>query len=140
MVSLSPVVVLIEDHHDTKDLYTDSLEFAGFCVHATTNADEGFRLATELRPAAVVTDFWLQGSPNGAELCNRLKNDSRTRHIPTLLVTASSQRQDVEAALSHGCAAVRLKPYLPDAMARDIRTLIAGKRISRWPAELHRIP
>jgi CheY-like chemotaxis protein len=68
-------------------------------------------------------------------LCNRLKHDDRTAQVPTLLVTASSQRPDVEAALAQGCAVVRLKPYLPDALARDVQALIAGKHIPQWPSE-----
>ena len=138
---LRPVVVLVEDHADTRDMYADSLAFSGFRVHTAVDADRAFALATELQPAAVVADFWLEkGRPTGADLCNRLKHDPRTRAIPTLLVTASSQRKDVEAALADGCAVVRVKPYLPDVLARELRALIAGKQIPRWPAELDRIP
>lgn len=135
MAKSRPVVVLVEDHGDTSDMYAESLEFAGFRVHTAATADRGFELAAELHPGIVVTDFWLQGSGSGAELCHRLKHDSRTRRIPTLLVTASSQRKDVERALEQGCAVVRLKPYLPVALARDIRSLLAGKSIPQWPAE-----
>jgi two-component system phosphate regulon response regulator PhoB len=130
-----PVIVLVEDHTDTRELYADSLAFSGFRVHSASNADDGFRLAVEHRPKAVVTDYVLRGGPSGAELCNRLKHDHRTDGIPTLLITASSQRQDAEAALREGCAVVRLKPYLPDALEHDIRALIAQKPIPRWPTE-----
>ena len=82
----------------------------------------------------VVTDFRLPGA-SGADLCNRLKHDDRTAKVLTLLVTASSQRRDVEAALTQGGAVVRLKPYLPDALASDVRALIAGKQIPQWPTE-----
>ena len=37
--------------------------------------------------------------------------------------------------LASGCAVVRLKPYLPDALERDVRALIAGDRVHSWPAE-----
>lgn len=134
-----PVVVLVEDNKDTRDLYAESLAFCGFHVHATGDADDAFRLAVQHRPHVVVTDFVLPGGPSGAELCNRLKKDRRTSRIPTLLVTASSQRKDVEAALKQGCAVVRMKPYLPDELERDIRLLIAGKRVTPWPPE-HRHP
>jgi DNA-binding response OmpR family regulator len=132
-----PVVVLVEDHEDTRHMYAASLTFAGFRVLTAIDAENGFTVATTAKPgpAAVVTDFRLPGA-SGAELCNRLKHDQRTAKVPTLLITASSQRRDVEEALSNGCAVVRLKPYLPDALAKDVRALIAGKAtISRWPSE-----
>jgi DNA-binding response OmpR family regulator len=129
-----PVVVLVEDHEDTRDMYADSLRFAGFRVLTAADAERGFVVATTARPAVVVTDFRLPGA-SGADLCNRLKHDDRTSKVPTVLVTASSQRADVEAALHKGCAIVRLKPYLPDALASDVRAIIAGKRLPQWPAE-----
>lgn len=138
-MTADPVVVLVEDHSDTRELYAECLTFAGFRVHSAIDADSGFDMAIDIQPDVVVTDFWLQGSQSGAELCKRLKDDDRTGHIPTLLVTASSQRRDAQAALEHGCAVVRLKPYLPDAMERDIRLMLARQPISSWPAE-HELP
>jgi DNA-binding response OmpR family regulator len=129
-----PVVVLVEDHEDTREMYADCLTFAGFRVLTAADAEDGFIVATSERPVAVVTDFRLPGA-SGADLCNRLKHDARTEHVPTLLVTASTQRADVERALTNGCAIVRLKPYLPDALARDILALMAGKTIPQWPSE-----
>jgi len=131
-----PVVVVVEDNEDTREMYADSLTFAGFRVLTAGDAEHGFTVATTAhpRPAVVVTDYRLPGA-SGADLCNRLKHDDRMAKVPTLLVTASSQRRDVEAALTQGCAVVRLKPYLPDALAHDVRALIAGKQIPQWPTE-----
>ena len=134
-----PLVVLVEDHEDTRQMYADSLAFAGFRVLTAASADGGFEVATTTRPAVVVTDFRLRGA-SGADLCNRLKQDDRTAKVPTLLVTASSQRSDVENALAHGCAVVRMKPYLPDHLARDVRALIAGKQLPQWPDEHDSLP
>lgn len=120
-------------------MYADSLTFAGFRVLTAENAEGGFEMATRAHPAVVVTDFRLPGA-SGAELCNRLKHDRRTAKVPTLLVTASSQRSDVENALAQGCAIVRLKPYLPDELARDIRALIAGAHLPQWPNEHSGLP
>ena len=118
-------------------MYSHALTHAGFDVSTAVDAEAGYKLATSLRPSIVVTDFRLPGV-SGAELCRRLKQNRRTSAIPTLLVTASSQRPDLEQALSHGCSVVRLKPYLPDAMERDIRALIAGATVPHWPAEYGR--
>src|SRR5215210_4420602 len=98
-VTAPPVVVLVEDHRDTSDLYNEFLNFSGYRVLSTADADEGFDLAVRFDAAVVVTDYWLAGSRTGGDLCHRLKQDDRTRHIPTLLVTASSLRKQVEASL-----------------------------------------
>lgn len=130
-----PVVLLVEDHLDTREMYAWSLEASGFDVRTAEDAEGAFELATDIRPRVVVTDFWLRGGPSGADLCNRLKLDARTATIPTLMVTGSAQRQTAEVALASGCAVVRLKPYLPDALERDVRSLIAGERLTTMPEE-----
>jgi hypothetical protein len=40
-------------------------------------------------------------------------------------MTGSATKADVEAILGAGCADIRLKPYLPDAMVDDVRELSA---------------
>jgi two-component system response regulator RpaA len=115
-------------------MYSQALTYAGFAVSTANDAEAGYALATSLRPSIVITDFRLSGA-SGADLCNRLKRNRRTAGIPTLLVTASSERRDLEAALNQGCSVVRLKPYLPDDMERDVRALIGGTTVSNWPSE-----
>lgn len=130
-----PLVLLVEDHPDTREMYAWSLEASGFEVITATSADRAFELAVEAQPQIVVTDFWLLGGPSGADLCNRLKGDVRTAHIPTLMVTGSTQRELAQDALTSGCAVVRLKPYLPDALERDVRSIMAGERLPDLPEE-----
>lgn len=115
-------------------MYSHALTYAGFAVSTATDAEAGYKLATSLRPSIVITDLRLRGE-SGADLCSRLKRNRRTAGIPTLLVTASSERRDLEDALSLGCSVVRLKPYLPDDMERDVRAMLAGTTVSHWPAE-----
>lgn len=119
-------------------MYSHALTYAGFDVSTAIDAEAAYALATVLYPSVVVTDFRLPGW-SGAELCNRLKRNDRTSSIPTLLVTASSQRRELESVLEQGCAVVRLKPYLPDEMERDIRAMIAGAKVEHWPAEYGRL-
>jgi DNA-binding response OmpR family regulator len=127
-------IVLVEDHADTREMYRDSLTFAGFDVVTAADAEGGYQLAARLLPSIVVTDFRLPGG-SGADLCNRLKRYQPTEKIPTLLVTASSQQSDVANALSDGCAIVRMKPYLPDELERDVRAILAGDAVPSWPPE-----
>jgi two-component system phosphate regulon response regulator PhoB len=134
-VSGRPLVLIVEDHLDTRDMYAWALEASGFDVVTADDASGGFELAAERNPHVVVTDFWLRGVPSGADLCNRLKADVRTSEIPTLLVTGSTQREHAERALTAGCAVIRLKPYLPDDLERDIRLLLAGSPIAAMAHE-----
>lgn len=131
-------VVLVEDDLETREMYSAWLEHVGFDVFPSDNAETGFRQALEHQPRVVVTDYVLRNGPSGASLCRRLKADPRTEHIHTLLMTGSGERRTADGALDAGCAVVRLKPYLPDAMLADIDALIRGEQITAFPSEHER--
>jgi CheY-like chemotaxis protein len=124
-------VLVVEDDLDTSDMYALYLGYCGLGVLTAATVDAAFALALEHQPDIVVSDFLLRGSANGADLCKRLHGDERTAHIPALLVTGSTRKADAEAALVAGCAAIRLKPYLPDALVEDIREIIARPKNER---------
>ena len=98
---------------------------AGFEVRTAADADTALAIATDWLPDVVIADFLLRGGPNGAELCRWLHADPRTGHIPTLVMTGSTRKADAEAILGAGCADLRTKPYLPDALVTDVRRLAA---------------
>jgi len=122
---IRPLVLIVEDDADTRDMYATYLEFSGIAVLSALNAHEAFELAVAHQPQMIVTDYRLGGSATGADLCRHLQEHERTRHIPTLLMTGSSRQQDTDAAIDAGCAQVRLKPYLPDALLNDVREALA---------------
>jgi two-component system, cell cycle response regulator DivK len=120
-----PLVLIVEDDQDTRDMYALYLTLSGMGVVTASSVDAAFALALEKQPDIILTDFMLTGTGSGADLCHRLHQDERTRHIPALLLTGSSRKADADAALAAGCADVRVKPYLPDALLNDIRDLIS---------------
>ena len=128
-------LVLVEDDRDTREMYCAWLEHVGFEVFDAEDAETGFLHAVRYQPSVVVTDHLLRRGPSGAQLCERLKDDPRTARIPTLLVTGAAERTTAVAAIDSGCAVVRLKPYLPDAMLADIEAMVRGQRIEPFPHE-----
>ena len=120
-----PLVLVVEDDTDTRDMYAMYLDFSGMSVLTATSVEAAVGLALEHQPDIVVTDFMLRGPESGTDLCRRLRQDPRTAHIPSLLVTGSSRTADTSAAIDAGCADVRIKPYLPDSLVADIREIIA---------------
>ena len=119
-------VLVVEDDLDARDMYRIELEHWGAEVRTTWNADLAFDVALEWLPHVVVTDFLLRGGPTGAQLCTRLRSELSTAHIPTLVVTGSTRTSDAEVASGAGCVGLRIKPYLPEALATDVQQLAAS--------------
>jgi CheY-like chemotaxis protein len=104
-------------------MYVLALEHAGMHVRSARDADSALAAMAEWLPDVVITDFLLGGGRNGAELCRELHRNPRTAHIPALVMTGSTRKHDAEAILGAGCADVRIKPYLPDALVADVHRL-----------------
>ena len=115
-------VLLISNSAGEREMYTDSLRRGGFCTLQARTAADAIRLASELPPAAVVTDDRL-GEETGLQPARRLREDARMRRVPLVMLTASFT-QDREAAARAGCDLFIAKPCLPDALSNVVAGLI----------------
>jgi len=121
-----PVVLVVDDHVDSRDLMAAVLQEVGVAMaEAGTGADALKRVAEEPRPALIMIDLTLPDI-HGTEVVRRLKADATTRDIPIIALSASVMTTDKAAAASAGCAAFIEKPVLPDAVVTLVRKLLAG--------------
>jgi CheY-like chemotaxis protein len=116
-------VLIIEDEQDTRDLYSLLLKQAGYDVVLARNGMEGFTRACESQPSVIVTDLGLP-TIDGWEMIRRLRADSRTSHIPVIVVTGWSTPNVQDVAAKLGCASVLTKPCMPDELVGEIQKTI----------------
>lgn len=114
-----PLVLLIEDFDDAREMYAEYLEFSGLRTAGAADAVRGLQLAEELLPAVILMDAALPGL-NGWDAINHLKANPRTAHIPVLMLTGHVAAEAKERALAAGAAGFIAKPCLPDELARQI--------------------
>jgi two-component system, cell cycle response regulator DivK len=118
-----PLVLIVDDDDDTRELYVTSLAFLGFGAIAAADRAQARRQASESHPDIVVTDLTLSGG-DGWQLIQDLKREARTRHIPVVLLTGHAEPQLRERAEREGCAAFFVKPCLPDELAAELRQVL----------------
>jgi CheY-like chemotaxis protein len=114
-----PLVLLVEDDRDNREMYAAYLTFMGYEAALASGCGEAMTLARRLKPAVVVTDVRLPDA-DGIELITRLRADEATSAIPTIVLTGDtreSRRRDAEAA---GCSAFLLKPCGLDVLVREV--------------------
>jgi len=109
-------------------MYAESLRRFGFCTLQASSAADAYRMATELPPAAVITDMRLPGEEDGLRLTRRLKDDSRMCHVPVVILTGGVVTHDREAAAHAGCDLFLPKPCLPDILSKRVAGLIRRAR------------
>ena len=117
-------VLLVSESADEREILAESFRRGGYCTLQACNAADRYRLASELPPAAVITDVRLAGDENGLQLSRRLKQDERTRRVPVVILTGDGITSDREAAARAGCDLFVPKPCLPDALSKVVAGLI----------------
>lgn len=117
------LVLAVEDERHDWLIYGKLLWYNGFDVLWAETAEEGLRLAAEHEPDLVLADLVLPGM-SGIELCQALKADPRTRHIPVIMLTGRSRREFESRAREAGCERYLEKPIRPVEVLHTIESIV----------------
>jgi two-component system cell cycle response regulator DivK len=124
--TMQPLVLVVEDYQDAREMYAAYLTFSGYRVAEATNGEEAIEKTIELMPDIILMDLALPRM-DGWEATRRLKLDDRTRHIPIVALTGHALAGHAEGARQAGCDAFVTKPCLPDALVAEIQRMLAAR-------------
>ncbi len=124
--NVQPLVLVVEDYQDAREMYAAYLAFSGYRVAEATNGIEAIEKTVELLPDIILMDLALPRM-HGWEATRRLKDDDRTRHIPIVALTGHALAGHAERARQAGCDAFVTKPCLPDALVAEIQRMLSAR-------------
>jgi len=119
----SPLILVVDDYQDAREMYAEYLQFSGFRVAEAKNGNEAIEKAFELRPHLILMDLSLPGM-DGWEATRQLKSDERTRDIPVVALTGHALAGASEGARKAGCDSFVTKPCLPDDLVVEVRRML----------------
>jgi two-component system, cell cycle response regulator DivK len=125
----APMILVVDDFADNREMYAEYLRFAGFRVEEASNGAEALQKASALRPDAIVMDLSLP-EVDGWEATRRIKADPRTKHARVIAVTGHALAGHSKSAVDAGCDAFVTKPCLPEDLAEHLKRLLAGEEIA----------
>lgn len=96
-------------------------------VVSVPDGGKAYSTAVEINPDLVLTDLRMPVM-GGDELCRRLKSSIETSHIPVILVTALSEREDIINGLEAGANDYIVKPFDMTMLKLRVRNIINGRR------------
>ncbi len=103
-----PLVLLVEDHPQLREIYADVLRDEGFRVEVAVDGIEGLGKATSvLAPDVVVVDLHLP-KLDGLEVIRRLRAHPGTSRLPIIMFSSDHAAED--EARRAGCDAFLMKP------------------------------
>lgn len=117
-----PLVLIIEDNMDVAHYIKTCLKENYQILHAV-NGTIGIEIALERIPDIIISDVMMP-EKDGFEVCEHLKTDELTDHIPIIILTAKATFEDRLAGLSHGADAYLIKPFEKAELLTRINQLI----------------
>jgi signal transduction histidine kinase len=112
----APLVIVIEDEPDARELAARALTRAGFRVQGVGGGEAGLALARAKAPALVLLDIFLPDR-SGWRVLQSLKHDPKTADIPVVVLSVNEDRAH---AMALGAAEHIVKPADRDKLAATV--------------------
>lgn len=119
-------ILVIEDEADILELISYNLGKEGYRVTGVASGEAGLKSARASLPGLIVLDLMLPGL-DGLEVCKLLKADSKTQHIPIIMLTAKGEESDVITGLEVGADDYLTKPFSPKILIARVRAQLRRK-------------
>lgn len=124
--SEKPILLIIEDNRDVTSYIVNLLE-KDYEIQTAANGQLGIDKALEIIPDIIISDVMMP-EKDGYEVCETLKNDARTNHIPIILLTAKATAEDKLTGLKTGADAYLMKPFNKDELLVRLNNLLTIRK------------
>lgn len=121
-----PLVLVVDDTSDTRDMYAEYLDHRGFRAQTASDGREAVRRALRTHPSIIVMDLAMP-ILDGWEATRILRADPRTKDIPIVVLTGYGQPEHRQRAHECGACCVLTKPCAPDTLVAALETLLTDK-------------
>lgn len=113
-------VLIVDDEPHIVNLVKLSLDKAKYSVSGAYSAREALRIVESDTPDVIIVDIMMPGV-NGYELCQALRENTRTKQVPIIILSAKGQMNDKLHAIDVGADDYITKPFDPIELERRIK-------------------
>ena len=119
-------ILLVDDNEDLRVTIKEELE-KKYTVIDASNGKEALLIAVAKNPDLIITDVMMPVM-GGKELCNIIKTNFQTSHIPVIMITALSEVDDKMEGLEIGADAYVEKPFNMKILMATVNNLIKSRQ------------
>ena len=119
-------ILVVDDEEDILELLTFNLEREGYHVIRAQSGEKAIKSAQSQAPDLIVLDLMLPGI-DGLEVTKILKNDSKAKDIPIVMLTAKGEEADIVTGLELGSDDYITKPFSPRVLLARVRAILRRK-------------
>ena len=124
-----PLALIVEDHEDTRFLFSTLLERRGLRVVEAEDGFAGVRAAEELRPDLILMDWSMPGM-DGLKAMRLIRERDSLSEIPVIIISGYADPESRETALVMGCCEYLVKPLDFDQLDRALRKHLLLRMVS----------
>jgi two-component system, sensor histidine kinase and response regulator len=126
-MSIPPQILIIDDEPDNFDVIDTLLDNQGYELSYVNNARQALDLLTNFQPDVILLDVMMP-EMNGIEFCQKFKSNPHWKHIPVIIITALSTKEDLSQCLSAGADDFINKPINGLELRSRIRSMLRIKQ------------
>lgn len=123
------ILLIVEDNAEVRQLIRNTFADT-YQIIVAENGKLGIEMAIETIPDLIISDIMMP-IMDGLQLCETLKTDERTSHIPVILLTARAGEEDQYKGLSSGADAYVTKPFKIKMLKTRVTQLISSRKTLR---------
>lgn len=119
----NPLVFVVDDTASIRFLIRTNLELEGFDVAEAVDGQDCLDRLADVAPDIVTIDA-VMPRLDGFATVEALRADTRTQHLPIVMVTTQAQAADIKRGTEAGADAYVVKPFDPDALVATVRRVL----------------
>lgn len=135
MPTATPTILVVDDHPINITLIKKRLEREGMRVITANSGSECLTVTRQEDPDLILLDVMMP-QMDGYETCRRLKQDTATRSIPVVFLTASDSKEGMLEGLEAGGIDYLFKPVDLDEMVARVRSQLKYQAIIKQNLDL----
>ncbi|GAA4950857.1 two-component regulator propeller domain-containing protein [Algibacter agarivorans] len=124
-----PILLIVDDNKDIRVFVKQVLQ-KEYEIHEAENGEEGFNIASRITPNIIITDLMMP-IMDGLELCEKLKTNKTTSHIPIVMLTAKISQESELKSLKIGADDYIRKPFDTEMLKIKLKNIIKGRDVLR---------
>lgn len=127
-------ILLIEDDATLRGNTAELLELSEYCVTTAANGKVGLEKAQAILPDIIICDIMMP-ELDGYGVLEALSENSTTKHIPFIFLSAKTERKDVRRGMDLGADDYITKPFEEEELISAIESRLAKAAILKEEKE-----